>query len=78
MIPATRATASASPLGTPSPRSAATTSAETCTRPAAVAVRAVTCLPGDVDHLDAAPVDAGAPTWRAALGPAPPWSVISQ
>jgi len=44
MIPATRATASASPLGTPSPRSSATQSGDRSTRPVAVAVRAVTSL----------------------------------
>ena len=59
MIPAIRATPSASPFGTPSPRSSATTSAETMTRPAAVAVRAVTSLP-DTSTIRAAPE---ASTW---------------
>ena len=54
MIPAIRATASASPFGTPSPRSSATTSADTSTRPDAVAVRAVTSLP-DTSTIRAAP-----------------------
>src|SRR5690606_21393729 len=43
-MPAIRATASASPLGTVPPRRASITSAETSTRPVAVAVRAVTSL----------------------------------
>ena len=54
MIPAIRATASASPLGTPSPRSSATTCGDTSTRPDAVAVRAVTSLP-DTSTMRAAP-----------------------
>ena len=41
-MPAIRATAIASPFGTPVPRSRATTSGLTSTRPAAVATRAVT------------------------------------
>src|SRR4051794_4737106 len=45
MMPAMRATASASPFGTPPPRSSPTTSSDTSTRPLAVAVRAVTSLP---------------------------------
>ena len=54
MIPASRATASASPLGTPSPRSSPTTRAETSTRPVAVAVRAVTSL-SETSTMRAAP-----------------------
>src|SRR3954466_8340983 len=41
-MPAIRATATASPFGTPDPRSSATTSGLTITRPAAVATRVVT------------------------------------
>src|SRR3954471_22861287 len=44
-MPAMRATASASPLGTPPPRKRSTTAAESSTWPDAVAVRAVTGLP---------------------------------
>jgi hypothetical protein len=44
-IPAMRATASASPLGTCPVRSAATASADSSTRPDAHATRAVTSLP---------------------------------
>src|SRR3954451_13849447 len=43
-MPAIRATANASPLGTAPSRNAATHSALSSTRPAAVAVRVVTCL----------------------------------
>src|ERR1700709_658195 len=54
MIPARRATASVSPLGTPAPRSSETTSAATSTRPPATASRAVTSLP-DTSTIRAAP-----------------------
>ena len=54
MIPASRATARVSPLGTPAPRSSATTSAETSTRPDAVAERVVTSL-ADTSTIRAAP-----------------------
>src|SRR5680860_517977 len=54
MIPATRATPRASPLGTPSPRNACTTAGETSTLPVAVAERAVTSLP-DTSTMRAAP-----------------------
>src|SRR5580765_1117961 len=53
-IPAIRATASASPLGTLPVRSAATASADRCTVAAAVAVRAVTCL-ADTSTIRASP-----------------------
>ena len=59
MIPATRATPSASPLGTPSPRSSSTTAAETSTRPDATASRAVRSL-ADTSTMRAAPVSS---TW---------------
>ena len=49
-MPAIRATATASPFGTPVPRSRATTSGLTSTRPAAVATRVVTAFCADVDH----------------------------
>src|SRR5829696_2376361 len=58
-MPAIRATASASPFGTPEPRSSATTSGDTRTRPVAVAVRAVTSLP-ETSTIRAAP---DASTW---------------
>ncbi len=54
MIPASRATASVSPLGTPAPRSSSITAGETSTRPDAVAVRAVTALP-ETSTIRAAP-----------------------
>src|SRR6478735_2860070 len=54
MIPAIRATASASPFGTPSPRSSATTSDDTRTRPDALASRAVTDL-AETSTIRAAP-----------------------
>ena len=44
-MPATLATARTSPLGTSPPRRAATTDGGHRTRPSAVALRAVTCLP---------------------------------
>ena len=59
MIPATRATASASPFGTSPDLSSATTSADTSTRPDAVAVRAVTSLP-ETSTIRAAPASS---TW---------------
>src|SRR4051794_33751947 len=54
MIPARRATARVSPLGSPAPRSRSTTSAETRTRPAATASRAVASLP-ETSTMRAAP-----------------------
>jgi len=53
-IPAMRATARASPFGTPGPRSSSTTSGETSTRPDAVAVRTVTSFP-ETSTIRAAP-----------------------
>ena len=53
-MPAIRATASASPFGTPPSRSRATTAGETSTRPVAVAVRTVTSLP-ETSTIRAAP-----------------------
>ncbi len=58
-IPAMRATATASPLGTPVPRSSATTSGLTSTRPAAVATRVVTAF-SLTSTIRAAPVSS---TW---------------
>ena len=54
MIPAIRATASASPFGTPSPRSSSRTRAETTTLPVATATRSVTSL-ADTSTIRAAP-----------------------
>src|SRR5436305_14253978 len=55
MMPAMRATASASPLGSAPSRSRRTTSADTSTRPLAVAVRTVTSLPA-TSTMRAAPL----------------------
>src|SRR3954447_18770343 len=58
-IPAIRATATASPFGIPSPRSSATTSGLTSTRPAAVATRVVTAF-SETSTIRAAPCSS---TW---------------
>ena len=55
MIPASRATAMVSPLGTPAPRSSAITSEFTRTCPDAVAERAVTAF-AETSTIRAAPV----------------------
>ncbi len=67
MMPAIRATASASPFGTPSPRSSATTAGEVSTVPVARASRAVTSLP-ETSTIRAAPASS---TWVSRCGP---WS----
>src|SRR3954451_18359703 len=64
MIPAIRATAMASPFGTPPPRSSATTSGLTSTRPAAVATRDVTGL-SVTSTIRAAPLRS---TWVSRAG----------
>src|SRR5690606_39026449 len=66
MIPASRATANVSPLGTPAPRSNAMTASETSTRPLATAVRAVTDL-WETSTIRAAPVSSTCV--RPAVGP---------
>src|SRR3954469_24099675 len=73
-MPAIRATATASPLGTPVPRSSATTSGLTSTRPAAVASRAVTGL-ALTSTIRAAPVSS---TWvsRGSVIPMSPWFAV--
>src|SRR3954467_11053049 len=68
MMPARRATASVSPLGTPAPRSRSMTSPETRTRPPATASRAVTSLP-DTSTMRAAPDSS---TWVSSAIRAPP------
>ena len=70
MMPAIRATASASPLGTPSPRSSATTSAET-SDPAGRRRRAGgDVLAGDVDHAGRARlVEVGEPLAHDRVSP---------
>ena len=71
-MPATRATPSASPLGTTPSRSAATASGESSTRPAAAARRAVTALPRDVDHVrGAVGAHVGEPEGAGARGQRP-------
>src|ERR1700760_1185898 len=69
-MPAIRATASASPLGTSPARNAATAAADSRTRPEAVAVRAVTSL-ADTSTIRACPDES---RWVSSLmgGPEPP------
>src|SRR5215207_4051750 len=66
-MPAIRATATASPLGTPPPRSSATTSGLTSTRPAAVATRVVTAF-SLTSTIRAAPVSSTCVSRASVIG----------